>query len=226
MRGDLSERMLPILLDRISEEKRKAEDEIWPDWERNHGRILGAVLELASQVLKTLPSVELKSKPRMADFAKILSAVDQVLGTDGLEHYKDTQARLAADSLTGDLFTFAVMQMDKYFKGTSATLLTNLSPDKPPRGWPQSARMATSLLRRAAPAMVKLGWIVEDDGGHNKQKITIWTLTPPPEMSRISSPPDPQTRQKGQLGGLAGVAGQENTTSQDESQPRCEEIIL
>ena len=225
-RGDLSERMLPISLDRIPENKRLAEDEIWPKWEANHGRILGAVLDLAVRVLEVLPSVELASKPRMADFAKILSAVDQVLNTEGFDHYRTKQAALAADSLTGDPFTSEVMQMSRSFEGTSAKLLERLVPDKLPRGWPHSARAATALLRRAATAMVKLGWTVEDDRGHNKQGVTIWTLKPPPEKARIPSPPDPLPRQKAENGRLAGMAGQENSTSQDDSRKSCEELTI
>lgn len=225
-RGDLSERMLPISLDRIPENRRLAEDEIWPKWEANHGRILGAVLDLAVRVLEVLPSVELTSKPRMADFAKILSAVDRVLNTEGLAHYQSKQESLAADSLMGDPFTFAVMEMRDQFEGTSAALLKKLTPDKLPRGWPQSARAATALLRRASPAMVKLGWTVEDDGGHNKQHVTIWTLKPRPEKDRILPPPNSLPRQKAENGELAGMARQENSTSQDDSRISCEELTL
>lgn len=233
-RGDLAERMLPISLDRIPDNKRVAENEIWPKWDEHSATILGAVLDLAVLVLNAIPSVELTSMPRMADFAKILSAVDQVLGTKGLTHYQDKQKTLAADSLTGDPFTFAVMQMQSAFEGTSSALLGKLTPEKTIRAWPKSARAATTLLRRAAPAMIKLGWEVTDDGGHNKQKITEWKLTPPPEITRNSSPPSPLPREKARNGGLAGLAGNKYEISQDDPCGKClgegcaccEELIL
>ena len=59
-RGDLAERMLPITLERISESKRRSVDEIWARWKQQHARILGAILDLAVQVIAALPSVELE----------------------------------------------------------------------------------------------------------------------------------------------------------------------
>ena len=89
-------------------------------------RILGAILDLASRVLSVLHSVELASKPRMADFARIVAAVDAVNGSDGLKHYLTKQVSMAADSLTGDPFILAVMEL-QHFEGKSAELLQRVS---------------------------------------------------------------------------------------------------
>ncbi len=214
-RGDLSERMLPISLDRIPEDKRLAEDEIWPKWEQQNGKILGAILDLTTQVLKLLPSVELMSKPRMADFAKILWAVDRVLGTKGFDHYQRKLASLAADSLTGDAFTLMVSEMKLPFAGTSAGLLRQLTADKPPRGWPRDARRVTTLLKRAGPALVKSGWEVTNDSGHNESGVIQWTLIPP-EIARNSSPSSLLPRENGAIDGETGITGDKYGTSQDD----------
>ena len=214
-RGDLSERMLPISLDRIPEDKRLAEDEIWPKWEQQRGQILGAILDLAVQVLNLLPSVELMSKPRMADFAKILWAVDRSLGTKGFDHYQKKLTSLAVDSLTGDSFTLMVSEMKETFDGTSADLLRKLTADKPPRGWPRSPRRVTTLLKRAAPALVKSGWNVTNDAAHNEDGVIKWKLIPP-EIARNSSPSSPLPRENGAIDGETGVTGNKYRTSQDD----------
>jgi hypothetical protein len=42
--------------------------------------------------------VQLKSRPRMADFARVLAAMDKVLGTDALQHYIGQRVRLPPTS--------------------------------------------------------------------------------------------------------------------------------
>lgn len=189
-----------------------------------------------------LPSVRLASKPRMADFARIVAAVDAMLGTDGLTAYLEKQGALAADSLSADPFIEAIQRIDS-FEGTAADLLDRLTPDKPPRSWPTAARVATQRLRRHAPALRRAGFEVCDDGGHNKRKVTVWTIRP--EIARNPdprSPPsprplagqgspargdaDPVTRlpresracnpHKTGVGRLAGMAGDEYGQSQGE----------
>ena len=219
-RGDLSERMLDITLDRISESERKSEEEIWANWEQRHARILGAILDLTVKVVAKLPSVELPSKPRMADFAKILYAVDEVLNTKGLDHYLAKSENLAADSLTGDSFILAVLELTEPFDGTAAALLDKVRvPDRPSRNWPKSPRIVTTRLKRHAPAMRKMGWMVENDGGHNHKKVMVWKLAPP-ESTDILDTQDPRTREIGLNGGSAGKAGKENGSSQDDC-PYC-----
>ena len=232
-RGDLGERMLPINLERISESNRQTEDDLWPNWHRRHPRILGAILDLASQVLSVLHSVELASKPRMADFARIVAAVDAVLGTEALKHYLTKQGSMAADSLAGDPFILAVMEL-RYFDGTSADLLDRVAPEKPPRNWPGSPRAVTTRLRRHAPAMTRTGWQIDSDQGQNHDKVLRWTIRPP-EIRSISDPQSPQrasevrdpqlTRsqvtEKLRESLSAGNAGQENGESQAVC-PRCD----
>jgi hypothetical protein len=48
---DLAERAVPIVLDLISDEKRKPEKAFWRDWPSAHPKLLGALLDLAVTVL-------------------------------------------------------------------------------------------------------------------------------------------------------------------------------
>jgi hypothetical protein len=213
VRGDLGERMLPISLQTISESRRLGEEDLWPRWNKAHASVLGALLDLAVGVMSVFPSVELKTRPRMADFARVLAAVDRVLGTKGFEHYLARQSAIATDSLTADPFVVAISALGR-FEGTAADLLAAVRVDKPPREWPTSARSVTQRLRRQAPVMRKAGWTVVDDDGHNKSKVIRWTIVAPGEAG-ISDPPGPPDPPATTDGGLAGEAGQDCTPSQE-----------
>ncbi len=79
---DLADRTVAITLELIADEDRADEETFWSEWAGAHPQLLGAVLDLAARVMARLPAVKLARKPRMADFARILAAVDAELGTD------------------------------------------------------------------------------------------------------------------------------------------------
>ena len=187
-------------------------------WDQLHPRILGAMLDLSVKVLAALPSVELVSKPRMADFAKILRVVDSVLGTEGLRHYLKKLENLAADSLTGDCFIQALLERARQFEGTAAELLANSVPEKLPKTWPKDARVVTTLLKRHAPAMRIAGWTVDNDNGRNKSNVLIWTLFPPEKECKPASPPSLPNEN----GEDASLASQVCGPSQDEKCLHCD----
>ena len=192
MRGDLADRMLPITLDPISEEDRREEEDLWAVWQQIHARLLGAILDLAASVMRILPSIRLEKKPRMADFARVLAAVDSVLGTKGLASYIAKQSEIATDSLTGDVFIIRIAETVIDFTGTAAELLAEVTPAeeswRPPKGWPGNARAVTQRLNRQAPVMRKAGWMVEHDGGRNHTNRVRWTITPPPRPEKEGIP--------------------------------------
>ncbi len=199
LNGDLTDRLLPVTLDAIPETARRDETGMWRAWRDAHPLALGAVLDLAAKVLDVLPSVRLDRSPRMVDFARIVAAVDEVLGTDGMQRYLGAQGRLAADSLTGDAFVSRVMELvSTEFEGTSADLLELVTPadesGRRPKDWPSNARAVTQRLRRQAPVMRKAGWHVSDDRGANKTNAVRWAIAPPPEMPRdVASPDSPRS---------------------------------
>lgn len=183
IRGDLADRLLPLTLHTIGDADRLEEEELWPAWAEMHPGILGAVLDEVASVMAVLHSVRLESKPRMADFARVLAAVDQVRGTSGLRRYMEKQSEVATESLTDDSFVTTISTTLKdVFIGTSAELLALVTPAdekwRAPKGWPGSSRQVTQTLRRQAPSMRKAGWQVDDDGGANKQHTVTWTIAP------------------------------------------------
>jgi hypothetical protein len=201
LRGDLADRTLPINLDRIEESARLTERQLNERWTQDQPRIFGDLLSLAASLIKRLPSVRLASSPRMADFARILVAVDQILGTNGLIRFAERARTMAEDTLSADPFIAAMTEARIDFHGKSADLLIKITPDeqgwRPPRNWPKDPRVVTSLLRRNAPAMRKVGWVVEEgEDLHNNH--AIWTVISP-EIGRKSGSQDSQGAKSGDV---------------------------
>lgn len=187
LRDDLAERLLTLRLARIGSRARRYEADLDEAWARAHPRILGAVLDLTAACIAAFPSVHLESKPRMADFGRVLAAVDHVLGTDGMTRYAGQGVELTADVLDSDPVLAAIAaRITTPYEGTSAELLTLLTPThdeddrwRPPRGWPKDARTLTGILRRRAPSLRKLGWKVDDLGRYGHVPAIHFGLTPP-----------------------------------------------
>jgi hypothetical protein len=190
LRGDLTDRLLLIQLDRIPQHRRQAEAELEAGWEAAWPKALGAVLDLAAKVLAVMSSPDgpqRASWPRMADYAKTLACVDSILGTDGLDRFTGQADDLAADALTADPFLAAIAQAltpGQRFHGTSGELLAAVTPSddkwRPPRGWPTNARAATQALRQSAHVLRNAGWQADAaERGDGRAKRLAWDLAPP-----------------------------------------------
>lgn len=207
-KGDLAERVLPVELPRVT--KRRAEDDVTAAWEKARPGVFGALLDLAANVHHRLPTVMVADLPRMADFAKVLAAVDEALGTNGLARYRERAQRAAVDTLDAPLVA-ELVAAGKAFEDTSGSeLLDALTPQRAdwrqPRGWPKNARAVTGLLTRHAPALRALGWRVEHDQAANHDKVTRWTITPPTPDDATSErvpeePPQPPQPPQPQVNG-------------------------
>jgi hypothetical protein len=78
-RADLADRSIFSALQEIQENKRKEEQKLWAEFEKE----LGALLTAVSLGLKQLPHVKLARLPRMADFAKWATACEPALWKSG-----------------------------------------------------------------------------------------------------------------------------------------------
>ena len=94
-----------------------------------------------------LPSVQLARKPRMADFARILAAVDAELGTGALERYAQQAARPRRRRPVGRLLRRRIQAViADSFEGTSAELLAEVKPSDPE--WKRAEGLARLGARR------------------------------------------------------------------------------
>src|SRR5690606_28748609 len=107
--------------------------------------ILASLFDLLAQVLKVLPEVHLTERPRMADFARILAAVDQVQGWNTLRSYKSSARDAVADVLDGEPFAQAVVALvdaagPDGITLTAQELLDSVqTPERLPKKWPKDS---------------------------------------------------------------------------------------
>jgi hypothetical protein len=183
VQDDLADRLVTLPLERITDSVRKLDEQVAADWAEQHPRALGALLDLAVKVLAAFPTVSLAEKPRMADFARVLAAVDQVQGTRGLQTYLDARTELAEDALTNDPVLAAIAAtITQEWTGTAADLLAAINPAddrwRAPKGWPSKPRDMTTIVKRRAPSLRRLGWTVEQGERDSVARAVTWRLKP------------------------------------------------
>ena len=152
--------MLAIELVRIPPARRLPDAEINAAYAAARPVVLSALLDLTARVLAVLPVVKPDVLPRMADFARVLAAVDRIQGWNTLRSYTDAAADATTAVLESDPVAAAVVALldhDETWEGTTSELLELITPERRPRGWPQSARGLAGALTRLAPALRAYG---------------------------------------------------------------------
>lgn len=183
LREDLADRTIQIELPVLVAEERKTETELDEKWRIEYPFVFGALLDLLSKVLHLLPSIKLQESPRMADFARVQAAIDQILLTSGLSQMLESAKSRSVTAFDND----PVLQrlgacIRESWEGTASDLLTQVGPPIDavfPRDWPRDAREMTSILKRRAPILRQAGWEVDDLGSNNKNHTKRWRISPP-----------------------------------------------
>lgn len=179
LQGDVADRLLQVELDPIPAADRRTERQVSEQFEAVRQETHGAILDLLAQVLEVLPSVHLDEMPRMADFARVLAALDQVTGWTTLADYLTATTTAAADVIEGDAFASAVRDLVIQWHswgGTASELLAEITPEKPPRTWPKAAHTASGRLKRITPALAATGITVAEpvrDSGTGSRRLFL-----------------------------------------------------
>lgn len=199
--GDLADRTLRIELEPISEASRREEEDLIDEFEREHPRVLGALLDLLAETLKERPNVQLDERPRMADFATVVAAVDQVHGTDALRRYLEQGSELSTTVLDGDLVGSELQRfLDEVgsWTGTATELkqvLERRNPDlRGAKFWPTTAGAMGKDLKRLAPDLRRAGYSVAHS--RNGQRRTWELVAPMPAEPRRRPRKHRQVRRK------------------------------
>ncbi|MEV7233128.1 hypothetical protein AB0N06_03785 [Streptomyces sp. NPDC051020] len=192
--GDLAERLLMLDLQLIDEDRRRTEEELDDAFREARPAILASLFDLLSAVLRELPQVRLKRMPRMADFARVLAAVDRIEGWNTLASYTTTSADVAADALEGDPFGSAVVSLvetDGSWQGTAGMLLEHLPhPDTAHPKRPKDATRAGGRLKRLAPILRSVGITFDDTArtpDRHRQRLYTLTAAPDTREGRITA---------------------------------------
>ncbi|MEV6817921.1 ATP-binding protein [Nocardiopsis dassonvillei] len=196
--GDLSERLLTVELQPITRDRRRPDADVAHAYEEVRPVVLGALLDLLCEVLAALPTLSLSELPRMADFARVLGAVDQVRGWSTLATYTNAADTVAADLLDGEPFGRAVVdyvERHGQWRGTVGDLLTVLPvPEPRPARWPKGNPQAGSQLKRLAPVFRTLGISFDDtQRGSDRKRARLYVLTAENAGGPLSAPSAPST---------------------------------
>jgi hypothetical protein len=164
VQGDLGDRLLPIELSPISDSQRRDEEDLEGRFAQVRPGVAGALYDLVAQVLKALPGVRLNRKPRMADFARVLMAVEQVTGLSCVERYLGAREGVVDMVISGDQVANALLV---WFRNQEAPRVEMTAGDlraeltafldsnrvRPEKDWPTSPRAMGDRLRRAATVL-------------------------------------------------------------------------
>jgi hypothetical protein len=167
--------MLRVELEPISSAARRTERSLWQAYREMLPTVLGGLVELASLVWQELPAARtgLTARPRMADFAELLWALDKVTGWDSLGTYLGEQDCLVDDVLDADPVASTLLSWARAcqeaqppgstwaWHGSSEDLLRAITDhrgyDRTGDRWPQTGQVLLSRLTRSAPVLRKRG---------------------------------------------------------------------
>jgi hypothetical protein len=182
-RPDLVERSIIVTLEPIPDDQRRSKSDLMTAFHEASPRILGALLDAAAVGLREIDSVHLAEQPRMADFAKWITACEPGLGWEpgmALRAYEAGREAAVATTLEADIVALAVRKfMDKrpQWEGTATDLLQVLSVGQDVntihnRAWPTAPNALSNKLERLAPTLRKVGLeIVRREVGHANVKV-------------------------------------------------------
>lgn len=118
--------------------------------------------------------MEVNELPRLADYAKILAALDHVTGWQTLPDFFALADEITESVIEADPFADAIrafVQDKREWTGTAGALLELVTPtDNVAKNWPRTATVAGGKLRRNAPALRQQGIEIE----FTKDKIGRW----------------------------------------------------
>ena len=217
-RPDFASRALSITLSVIPDDQRREESDLWADFEAAKPGVFGALLTVLAQVMVIRREIHLTELPRMADFARFGVAVEGVLGwPDGsfLEAYESSQRASATTTMESNLVALAVQKLMTNnvmnIMETATDLLPRLAglmtaDQVHSRQWPTSPNQLGNQLRRAAPALRRLGISISRDKVHGDR---LWQLTR--DVGHLGAPSEikvpPENIEKNRHGGTGGTWG-------------------
>ncbi|MFD3512489.1 hypothetical protein [Streptomyces sp. NPDC058657] len=190
LRNDLAERMMPLELAPIPRNMRRTAGSLWSAYEQAPPRILGALLDLAAAVWADLPhaAADLTERPRLADFAELLHALDRVTGWHSLATFNGAQDALNDAVLDGHPAAGALREWTTShnfphggWQGTMGELHRLLGSNGHgfADSWPKTPGVLSARIKQVAPALRARGIRVKRASGSNKNgKVYAVTCEP------------------------------------------------
>jgi hypothetical protein len=199
-RPDFLDRAVIVEFLEMKPDLRRDEAQFWREFEVVRPRILGALLDAASEGIRNLPNVRLDQLPRMADFAIWVSACERLLGLErgeALEAYRANCAEARSLALEASPVYQPLREVARTgFRGTSSDLLLLLGKltsesTRRSRQWPKAPNALSTALRRMADGLRSTGIeIYFNRADHQGRRvISLKFASGVPERSSASSAP-------------------------------------
>ncbi len=163
---DLIDRTITVEVPRII--GRKQSNELWAEFDRLHGSLLGGLLTLFAATLRRMPrvSVPADEMPRLAEFA--LLGVSLAVATNRpasafLGEFRASRAESIARTIDANPVASAIIDLcgsDGFcgITGSAKDLMEAVSVCRQVgESWPRSPKGFADALRRAAPALRQMG---------------------------------------------------------------------
>lgn len=201
-RSDLVDRSVGITLKKISSVDRKSSKELEASFEQKRGQIFGALLDVLVSILRNLPFVKMKNRPRMADFAEFVTAAEKHLDWEEDtvvslldQNRREAEGMILENCVYLEIIKSLVAYQGKEWRGSAKKLLeeieTKIGDDpRKKRQVPQSPGALSSALRRYIPAFASIGIEIDCDGktsgSNSKRVISIYRSRYPGEDPRTA----------------------------------------
>lgn len=189
LRGDLGDRLLLVDLERIPDDQRRTAKDLEEKYRLQSPQLLAGLLSAVSRTLAQLPNVHLETMPRMADFARILAALDMGCPelTEGraLDLFMGQRQRIAGDVVDADPVAEAVIKLieeRKEWTGTASELLDALTPtdndgrQRLPKRWPKSPNALAGHMKRILPSLRSVGIDANKERSTDRIRKKTWSI--------------------------------------------------
>ena len=185
-RDDLADRSISLYLPPISDDRRRKSEGVKLRFSKAHPAMLGALCHAWSTALRRHDEVTLDASPRMADFAHWAVAAETALPVapgSFLKAYRANITSAAEASVEHDPVSsvlVAFMDGRKRWQGSMTDLLAALRARQPTGELAKmNTRKLAALLRRATPALQRVGISVHADPNNRdpKNRRQIYVIT-------------------------------------------------
>lgn len=175
--ADLLDRALILNVERISEEKRLTESELWGRFEEEKPLILGAMFTVLSKAMRIFPETPKSGLPRMADFGRWGYAIFSAINDKPFEEFQailsGNKERQVEESIEADPVAMVAKYLANegvrvkftahdFLEGFNTDERTGFAPDSIKYAvehthWPKDASQVGKRLRRAEGMLREVG---------------------------------------------------------------------
>ncbi|TAH33667.1 MAG: hypothetical protein EYC62_06450 [Alphaproteobacteria bacterium] len=191
-RPDLADRTLAISLLPIPDEHRRTEEELWCSFDAVAPQILGALLDAAVQGLRRLKEIKMESLPRLADFARWVTACEEKFWPPGtfIRAFNANKNEMVEKVLSEDGVALEIIKLlegKSEWVGTATQLLQEITQSNAKNSlFPKNPRAMSGVLERLAPFLRRYN-IEIDRYKEGKAKTRLIRILRKPDYTTITA---------------------------------------